>query len=79
MDNLYFKFNCPPKMQDSRFITDYNHRDTLEDFYQSVLHSKSEHDYRKKLQENGEHIITGTLVYQMKNGLCNCQDKTCKL
>jgi hypothetical protein len=79
MDNLFFKSNCPPKMQDSRFITDYNPSDTLEDFYQSVLKTNTEHDYRKKLQENGENIITGTLVYQMKNNLCNCEGHTCKI
>lgn len=78
-DNLYFQYKCPPKMNDSRFITEYHPRDTLEDFYQSILNSKSEHDYRKKLQNNTDKIIVGILSHQMKNNTCSCNGKPCKI
>jgi len=78
-DNLYFQYKCPPKMNDSRFITEYHPRDTLEDFYQSVLSSSTEHDYRKKLQNNGEKIMVGTLYFQTKNNTCACSGLPCTI
>ena len=78
-NNLYFQFNCPPNMNDTRFMTEYHPKDTLEDFYESVLQSTSEHDYRKKLQNNGEKIMAGTLYFQLKNNTCSCASAPCKI
>lgn len=78
-DNIYFKSNCPAKMSDGRLITDYHHREVTEDFYKSVLQARNEHDYRRKLQSNGENIIQGTLYYQMKKNTCDCGSKPCEI
>jgi len=78
-DNIYYKFNCPAKMSDGRFLTEYHHHDIVENFYQSILQSKNEHDYRRLLQANGVNISQGTLLYQTKTNTCNCGYKPCEI
>jgi len=77
-DNHYYAFNCPAKMSDGRFLTNYHENNENENFYQSVFQSTSEHDYRKKLQTYGDHIIKGTLYYQVNANTCKCNNEPCR-
>lgn len=79
MDNIYFKYNCPARVNNERNLSDYHTRFVLDEYYMSVLQSKNEHDYRKKLQESGTKIIQGSMSYLMNTAQCKCNGKPCAI
>jgi len=77
-DNVFYRYNCPAKMNDGRYLTDYHTHTALDEFYQGVLQAKDPTDYRKKLQANAEKVADEQLVYLLKTQTCRCES-TCKL
>ena len=55
MDNFYNE--CPAKMEDARFLTDYRSSNTREQFIKSINGIARTDDYRAFLNENAEKII----------------------
>ena len=70
-DNIFFSMGCPAKMSDSRLLTNWNQRDTVDAFYMQSLKAKDEHDYRKKLQKEGLELMKQTVAYYVSNATCN--------
>ena len=79
MDNIYYKFKCPAKTNNERNLRDYHTKVVLDEYYMSVLNSKNEHDYRKKLQQSADKIIDGNFNYLIENAQCRCFGKPCAL
>jgi len=80
MDNRYTELHCPPRVSDGRHFTDYHPRDTLNDYYQTLLHTKNnEHQYRKELQNKGMFIRDGNLKYFMNTNKCDCKTFPCDI
>ncbi len=55
MDNFYNE--CPAKMEDGRFLTDYRSSNTREQFIRSINGIVRTDEYRSFLNENTEKII----------------------
>jgi len=68
MDNVYKK--CPPKMQDTRWMTDYRSSNTREQHNKYKNGIVDEDEYRMFLQKNGTTF--------MDNTWNNLKTKTCR-
>lgn len=77
-DNVYYSKNCPAKMQDGRFLTDWNPRTLVDSVGMAQTNSTSEHDYRKKLQSSAESIIHNLQTVYVTQHTCHCSEP-CKL
>ena len=55
MDNFYK--NCPPRMDDARFLTDYRIANTREQNIKMINGFVNDDEYRLFLQQNGEFIM----------------------
>lgn len=55
MDNYYNE--CPAKMSDARFLTDYRSSNTREQYIKSINGLTNTDEYRVFLQSNGEQIM----------------------
>lgn len=76
MDNKFFKFNCPAKMDKSNLFTNYYQSNDYEKYMQEMLGAKDSRDYRYKLQQNAEDIMKNDMLKQM-NKLCKCNNYVC--
>jgi hypothetical protein len=75
MDNRYFKNECPPLMQDGRFITNYMESRVVEQFIRNVNEIQSAQEYRHFLQQNGDTIINRERAYYEKMNTCDVQGR----
>ena len=75
MDNRYFKNECPPLMQDGRFITNYMESRVVEQFIRNVNEIQSAQEYRHFLQQNGDTIINRERAYYEKINTCDVQGR----
>lgn len=71
MDNRYFKNNCPPLMQDGRFMTSYIESRVLEQFIRNVNNLQSAQDYKIFLQNNAETIMEREKTYAENTSRCS--------
>lgn len=55
MDNIYKE--CPAKMEDARFLTDYRSSNTREQYIRSINALTGTNEYRSFLQDNAEQIM----------------------
>ena len=76
MDNLFYNNNCPAKMSDGRIFSDHQSSFVREKHMSNILETQNNHEYRKKLQENGLKIMESNINYNMSK-LCQCYDRTC--
>ncbi len=70
MDNRYFKDNCPPLMQDGRFITNYTESRVFEQMIRNVNKIESAQDYKHFLQNNAKTIIQREREEVEKSNMC---------
>jgi hypothetical protein len=70
MDNRYFKLECPPLMQDGRFITSYMESRVFEQYVRNVNKIESAQDYKQFLQTNGETIMNRERAQQESVNTC---------
>ena len=68
MDNVYK--NCPPKMGDTRWMTDYRSANTREQYNKNINGIARDDEYRMFLQGNATNI--------MDNSWQNLAGKSCK-
>lgn len=57
MNNKYYHKKCPSLMNNNRIFTSYILNNELNKNFCNILNCTDEHNYRKKLQDNGTFII----------------------
>lgn len=73
MDNFYNE--CPAKMEDARFLTDYRSSNTREQYIRSINGVTNTHESRTFLIENAEKIMDAEWEYLSLSN--SCKAKTC--
>ena len=68
MDN-YYK-NCPPKMDDGRFTTNYKTSSSIEEYIKYVNGITRDDDYRLFLQLNATKMMDSEWMWFRKNDSC---------
>jgi hypothetical protein len=73
MDN--FHKECPARMEDGRFLTDYRSSNTREQYNKAVNGIVNDHEMRTFLQQNGEKIMDVEWnLFKTKN---SCRTECC--
>lgn len=73
MDPIYNE--CPPKMSDARFLTDYRSSNTREQYIRSINGLTNTDDYRDFLQNNAEQIMDKE--WEIVTNKNSCRTTTC--
>ena len=73
MDNFYNE--CPAKMEDGRFLTDYRSSNTREQYIKQINGIVNTNDYRSFLIDNGEKILDAEWQYISSTN--SCGTKSC--
>jgi hypothetical protein len=68
MDNFYK--NCPPRMDDSRFTTNYKSDSSINEYIKYMNGITRDDDYRLFLQMNGEKLMDAEWLHLKKNDSC---------
>lgn len=68
MDN-YYK-NCPPRMDDGRFTTNYKSSSTINEYIKYMNGITRDDDYRLFLQINADRLMDSEWMYLRKNDSC---------
>ena len=76
MDNRYFINNCPPLMQDARFLTNYSDKRIIDQQVRSINKIDNIYDYKSFLQTNGEKIIKNQILETIKLNTCTVKCNT---
>jgi hypothetical protein len=71
MDNRYFKHNCPPLMQDARFITNYMESRIFEQHIRNINKIESAQEFKNFLQVNGSTLMEREHAYQVQVNTCD--------
>uniref|UniRef100_A0A6C0H8L9 Uncharacterized protein n=1 Tax=viral metagenome TaxID=1070528 RepID=A0A6C0H8L9_9ZZZZ len=81
MDNRYFSYNCPPLMQDKRYLTDYVKNSTYEQYIRNKNNIYNSWDYKRFLQNTALETINESYKTAIKQNTCkvNCVSKLSKL
>ena len=75
MDNRYYKYNCPPLMNDGRFISTYVRARVFDQYIRNVNELDNGNDYRHFLQNNGNQILNNLKAFHRENSLCKIEGK----
>ena len=75
MDNRYYNYNCPPLMNDGRFISSYIRSSTFDQYIRNVNNIENATQYRHYLQNNGNEIINNIKAYLRQNNTCSVEGK----
>lgn len=68
MDNFYQ--NCPPKMDDGRFTTNYKTASCINEYIKYVNGITRDDDYRLFLQMNADRLMDSEWIYLRQNDSC---------
>lgn len=68
MDNFYK--NCPPRMDDGRFTTNYKSDSSINEYIKYMNGITRDDDYRLFLQINAEKLMDSEWLYLRKNDSC---------
>ena len=71
MDNRSYTCNCPPLMQDGRFISSYIRGRTVDQLIRKITNLDSAQDYKLYLQQNTNKILSNLNVSLRENNVCN--------
>ena len=75
MDNRYYKYNCPPLMNDGRFLTSYVRSRVFDQYVRNINNVKSSQEYRHFLQNNGDQILNNLKGYLRETNICKIEGK----
>ena len=75
MDNRYYNYNCPPLMNDGRFISSYVRSSTFDQYVRNVNNINNATEYRHYLQNNGSEIMNNIKAYLRQNNTCSVEGK----
>jgi len=81
MDNRYFINNCPPLMQDARFLTNYSDKRIIDQQVRTINNINTIYDYKSYLQTNAEKIMKNQIQETINLNTCsvNCMTPISKL
>lgn len=71
MDNRSYTCNCPPLMQDGRFISSHIRSRSVDQFIKNINNLDSAHDYKLFLQDNASQILTNLDKSLKEHNMCN--------
>jgi hypothetical protein len=75
MDNRYHNYDCPPLMNDGRFINNYVRSSTFDQYVKNINNIENATKYRHYLQNNGHEIMNNLKSYLRQNNTCNVEGK----
>lgn len=75
MDNRYYKYNCPPLMNDGRFISSYVRSKTFDQYIRNINDLEDGTNYRHFLQQNGNNILNNLKAFHRENNVCKIEGK----
>jgi len=75
MDNRYYKYGCPPLMNDGRFISNYIRSSTFDQYIKNLNKIESSHQFRHYIQNNGSEIMNNIKSYYRENNTCSVEGK----
>jgi len=75
MDNRYFNYECPPLMNDGRFISNYIRSSTFDQKIRTINSIYSAHEYRNYIQNNGSTLINNIKSYLHENNTCGVEGR----
>lgn len=75
MDNRYYKYNCPPLMNDGRFISSYISSRVFDQYVRNINNVQSAQEYKTFLQNNGNQIINNLKGYLRETNTCRIEGK----
>jgi hypothetical protein len=79
MNNVPKYNQCPPRMEDGRFFTDYRPRCVVDSTIRSQNNIQNNFDYRMFLINNGEKMIENFRIEAVKKNKCEaCDNKGAK-
>ena len=74
-DNRYFSYNCPPIMQDGRFITNHTRQRFIDQYVRSMNNINTAQEFKDFLQNNGNNILDRERNYNYNNNICKIDGK----
>jgi hypothetical protein len=74
MDNRYHKCNCPPLMEDGRFLTSYVRGRVVDQYIRNINNIDSAHNYKLFLQDNTIQILNNLSKSLANNNTCVVND-----
>jgi hypothetical protein len=75
MDNRYHKYNCPPLMNDGRFLTSYVRGRVFDQYIRSANNINSGDDYKNFLQSNGDTILNNLKAHHRQSNTCKIEGR----
>jgi hypothetical protein len=75
MDNRYYKYDCPPLMNDGRFISSYERSSTFDQKIRNINNIYSAHEFRNYIQSNGSTIINNIKSFLHDNNTCSVEGR----
>lgn len=75
MDNRYYSYDCPPLMNDGRFISNYVRSSLFDQYIRNTNNLESSQDFRNFLQNNGSTILNNIKSYYRKENSCSIAGK----
>jgi hypothetical protein len=75
MDNRYYKYNCPPLMNDGRFLTSHVRSRVFDQYVRNVNNINSAQDYKNFLQLNGDSILNNLKAYHRESNTCKVEGR----
>jgi hypothetical protein len=75
MDNRYYSYDCPPLMNDGRFISNYVRSSLFDQYIRNTNNLDSSQDFKDFLQKNGSTILNNIKSYYRKENSCSIGGK----
>lgn len=75
MDNRYYKYNCPPLMNDGRFLTSFVRGRVFDQYIRNANNINSGNDYKNFLQSNGDTILNNLKAHHRQTNTCKIEGR----
>jgi len=75
MDNRYYNYDCPPLMNDGRFLSSYIRSNVFDQYVRTVNSINTSQEYKHFLQNNGDQIINNLKSHLKQNNTCKINGK----
>lgn len=75
MDNRYYKYSCPPLMNDGRFISSYVRSRVFDQYVRNINNVQTAQEYKHFLQNNGDQIINNLKGFLRESNTCRIEGK----
>jgi hypothetical protein len=74
MDNRYYNYDCPPLMNDGRFLSSYIRSNVFDQYVRTVNSINTSQEYKHFLQNNGDQIINNLKSHLKQNNTCKIKN-----